>query len=70
MNDISSTLDSDVLGTQSMNTAAEADAKFLRRILFALIFSAVAAGGVTAYASVKADQAGQVNFIMPVLATR
>ena len=47
-----------------MNTTIKADANFLRRILFALIFCAVATGGVAAYAAVSAEQTGIVNLSM------
>jgi len=50
--------------TPDMSTTIKADDTFLRRILFALIFCAVATGGVAAYAAVSAEQTGIVNLSM------
>jgi hypothetical protein len=50
--------------TPEMSTTVKADDTFLRRILFALIFCAVATGGVAAYAAVSAEQAGVVHLSM------
>ncbi len=48
-----------------MKPTIQADDSFLRRILFALIFCAVATGCIAAYAGVSADQTGVVNITMP-----
>ena len=50
-----------------MKTTDQANVRFLRRILFALIFATIATGGVATYSSVKASQP---NFILPILAAK
>ncbi len=50
-----------------MKTLDQADARFLRRILFALIVSTMATGAFAAFATVNAEQSGQVNFRLPIL---
>lgn len=47
-----------------MKPTIQADDRFLRRILFALIFCTVATGGVAAYAAVSVEQTGVANLTM------
>jgi hypothetical protein len=53
-----------------MKSMEQADARFLRRILFALVVSTMATGAFAAFATVNAEQTGQVNFSLPVLMAR
>ncbi len=64
------TLDPKELGTSDVTFTPEADTRFLRRILCALVISTIATGAVAAYASVNETQTGHVNFVLPVLASR
>lgn len=50
-----------------MKIPDQADAAYLRRILFVLIVSATATGGIATYTAVNIKQAGQVNFALPIL---
>ena len=62
-----STLDSNDLGNDPVKTLDQADARFLRRILMALIVSTLATGAAAAYASASSGQFGEFALTLPSL---
>ena len=54
------------MGTSEMKDTVEADAGFLRRILFTLILCAAVTGAIAAYTAVSAEQTGIVNLTVPL----
>ena len=55
------------LEAKKMKTTGQPDNRFLRRILFALVFCTVVTGGVATYAAVSAQQAGVIQLSLSPL---
>jgi hypothetical protein len=62
-----STLDSNDPGNASVTSVDQADARFLRRILIALIVSTLATGVAAAYASAASGQFTELNFALSAI---